>query len=203
MFTLLIYTLEGELAFVFFWLETGMAEKYEIDEYGKDKDGIFRSHEPIYDGVGIRCINFLLFGFYILLFAVSVTGIVLPCVFPNTPIPIIITFAIVIVVTALHAAVKIIGKVCIKGYLLYPIKPKWIYQVADGALVFTVVAVIAAFILDIVVGSGPRIIMPMIGSWTAALVMLINFHLVWRITYEGPTAPPPVVFVEREEEEEE
>lgn len=171
----------------------------ELDEYGKDEDGILRSHEPPYDGLGIRCINFLLFFFYILLFAGGITGIVLPCIWPNVFFPIIITFAIVIVVPVLHLLVKILGKVCVPGYLLYPVKPKWLYQVGDGVLIFMMAGVIAAFVLDMLFSGGPNPIMPMLGSWVVSIVMLINLHLIWRITYEGPNKPPPVEFYEKKD----
>ena len=170
----------------------------ELDEYGKDEDGILRSHEPPYDGLGIRCINFLLFFFYILLFAGGITGIALPCIWPNVFFPIIITFAIVVVVPVLHLVVKILGKVFVQGYLLYPMQPKWVYQVGDGMLIFIIVGVIAAFVLDMLFSGGPNPILPMLGSWVVSIVMLINLHLIWRITYEGPALPPPVNYKEEE-----
>lgn len=178
---------------------SGVVMKAEdLDEEGNDEEGVFRSHEPVYDGIGIRCINFLLFILYAVLTGGAITGIVLPCVWPNTPIPIIISFAIAVVLTVVHLSVKILGKACINGLLLYPMSPKWFYQVTDGVLVFMLVGVVASFVLDLVVGSGPTVVMPMLGCWVVGVAMLINFHLVWRITYEGPAAPPDVKFVERD-----
>ena len=170
----------------------------ELDEYGRDEEGILRSHEPVYDGLGVRCINFLLFFFYVLLSGAGITGIVLPCIWPNMPLPILITFIITVAVAVLHILVKVLGKVCVRGYLLYPVQPKWAYQVSDGVLLFMTIGVVAAYILDNSVGNGPNPIMPMLGSWIATVIMLINLHLVWRITYEGPALPPPVKYVERD-----
>jgi len=170
----------------------------DLDEDGKDEKGVFRSHEPIYDRIGIRCINFLLFILYIVLILGAITGIVLPCIWPNTPTPIIISFALSVSLTAVHLIVKILGKVLVKGYLLYPIRPKWFYQVVDGVLVFVLIGVVAAFVLDTTTGNGATVIMPMIGCWVVGIAMMINFHMVWRITYEGPSAPPDVKYVERD-----
>ena len=47
---------------------------------------------------------------------------------------------------------------------------------------FPRIVVIAAFALDIIVGNGPTVIMPMLGCWVVGIAMMINFHMVWRIT---------------------
>lgn len=170
----------------------------DLDTEGNDDDGVFRSHEQVYDRTGIRCVNFLLLILYVLLTGGAIFGIVLPCLFPNTPIPIMVSFGIALGLTAIHFAIKILAKVCIGGFLLYPMQPKWFYQFTDGVLVFMFVGVSATFVLDTVVGNGATVIMPMLGCWVVGVVMLVNFHLVWRVTYEGAAAPPDVKYVERD-----
>lgn len=167
-----------------------MAER-ELDEDGKDEDGIFRSHEPIYDRVGVRCINFLLLFMYGVLAIAGIAGIVLPPIFPNLGWPIMITFFIDIGITVLHFLVMGLGKGLVPGYLLYPIQPKWLYQIVDGIMFFMLIGVIASYIL-----ASLSPIVPMLGAWVLTVAMLINFHKVWRITYDGPADPPPVKFVD-------
>lgn len=163
----------------------------ELDEDGKDEEGILRSHWPIYDRIGIRCINFLLFGFYFLMSAGGVAGIVLPTIWPNFGWPVLISFIIVALLIVLHITIMVVGKVTIPGYLLYPVSPKWIYMVSDGVLVFMLVGTIAAFVLNPL---SP--ILPMITAWVVTVAGLIQLHKVWRITYEGPELPPPVEYVD-------
>lgn len=169
----------------------------ELDEYGRDGNGIIRSNRPTYEGLGIRCINFLLLFFYLLLFGGAVTGIALPCIWPNQQIPLLITVLIFVLVVVLHLLVKILGKVCVQGYLLYPVAPKYIYMISDGVLLFMLVGVGAAYVLDTVLSDAPvaNAILPMLGCWVSAVAMLINWHLVWRVTYEGPALPPKVTIV--------
>ena len=169
----------------------------DLDEEGKDDEGVLRSHVPTYDRLGVRCINFLLLGFYIVLFSASIAGIVLPCIWPNMTIPIILTFSILCAVVLLHFLVKILGKACIKGYLLYPVSPKIAYQLLDGVLLFLVIGVAANFVLDLTSKSnnGPTVIAPMVGCWLVSVAMIVNLNLIWKLTYNGPAPPPPVKYV--------
>lgn len=171
-----------------------------LDEDGRDENGIFQSYKPYYDRLGVRCVNFLLFFWYTILLAGAITGIALPCIWPNTPGPVLATFLIVIGVVVLHFLLKIVNKACNANFLLYPVQPKYMYMIADGVLAFTLISVVAAYVVDTINGKGASPIVPMIGAWVTAIGMIVNWHMIWRITYEGPAPPPPIEYIDEEED---
>ena len=158
-----------------------------MDDDGYDDTNIRRSIVRMYETSVPFCFihAYFLYILYPSMFCAGVFGVLLPCIWPNTVLHVVITMAIVIVSTVLHISFKLM-QCCVSGMAVYPKEPVLLYMTADLILITMTLSSLTAYIMDLVYGLVPSAFMPMLASWVVALVGMLNFNLTRLVLLYGP-----------------